>query len=740
VTAQDESLSEIGKLELFVQTGAEKMGGTPYLSPPDARKLLEKIAHRRVVTGRPVEMVDLALKSSQFVWPPELSEVDRRRVVGQLIGDSGIVITDDDGFRFTRREAETYLAAWHIVRRHPRGPRRWPPGAARYFAPQPKWSQPESELTFFLAALYWPQARRAVERSLCRLLDKRHLYPNVDLVIELLQHDVLPGSDFHERTAESLRQALGEDSLPEEQWSFVAGRLHLLDPATAVITLDNFIRTPLEAMPPQRRFLAVIELAKHEPERAAKNLEILAVNLTGRPEDRLKTAFLISGYSPEQGVRAMLQLARTADMRDLRVDAAIASGSLDLMREFVEHGRGLADSGRLRLVAALLERDLDLAVSAAERFASNAAGDTPLRVANLLAPRAQQAALRIAVAVAWPAGSSADSELRLRAVILIGEIDSAQAIPTLDQLSKESSVTAEIQLRAASLIVTEHQGPITALVDFAENPALAKTLRAKAAKKAGQVDPITGARLLIAIATTDRPTRRDRLELLKAAYGFDPEPAAEALAELAKERIDDTIRLEAVEIAGPKLTKARRIALYSDIATNAKDNDAAMTAARKVLAAEEVQGRRLMATVAMRKGASDTFRLTAALEGGSAAAPALRDLALNARPDTLRLKASQALKQFDSTDATKALQRLIKNSSSGSLRIEAALSLPGRAAVDSLVDISRNPREKEKDRLQAALKANEQDSKRGQQALDELVRAPHISAAVKQAARKHLKK
>ncbi|GAB2982419.1 hypothetical protein LWP59_16770 [Amycolatopsis acidiphila] len=741
MTTHDETPREIEELERFVQAGVEKLSGTHYLDEAGARELVEEIASRRAFVSRSLSMVELAAAYPRFAWPAELSEADRRQAVVQMIDSSGIAIADHNDFTFARPDVEAYLAAGHIVRSHPRGPRRWDPRTWKYLAPQPTWPWPHIELSLFLAALWWPAARTAVERQLGRLLSERHRNPNVRFVIELVRRDLLPGSDVGRQTTELLRHALADDRLADQDWMNTAVWLHQIDPKAAVAELDDFIRVPLQAISDQRKLLATVELMKHAPDRGRKNLEILAANLTGTPRDRLKTARLIGDIDPAPGIRAMLQLASTPDMHEFRADAAIAAGSPDLLADLVEHGHGLSDDTRLRLSTELLGRDRVTGIAAAERFAVAATPKTRLRIAELLRSYDPQKAVQITSAVARTADHRGDGELRLRAVILIGEIDPAQAIPALTRLSADSSVSDEVRFDAAKHIAAEHQGPITALVELVGAPDVDWTYRAAAAKEAGKTDPVTGARLLIATANTGPPSDAARLDLLKKAHALDPGTAAEQLVELAgRKRVAGRIRLEAGNLAGPKLSKPRRIALYSDIATSTNDDNTAREAAQKVLATDPVRGRQLMAVLADRKKASFTYRLTAAKEGGSEAIRPLRDLAGTARPDAIRLEAAQTLLKFDRTSARSALKRLVQSGQPGKVRIEAALSLPRTSAVHALITITGDRRENDSVRLQAALKAKEYDAKRGRQALHDLIEDPRLSRRVQEQARRHLKK
>lgn len=702
---------------------------------------MEEIAHRRVQVSPSESMTGLAVKSARFAWPRGWSEAERRETVVELFGDSGILVPDGGDFRFSRPGVQEYLAAWHIVRRHPRGPSRWDPRARRYLAPRPTWPSPGSELDLFLAALWWPGARAAVERRLSRLLGERHRDPNVRLVLELVRRNLVPWGDLAPRAAEVLRRALADGRSAEQDWVNAARWLVELDPEGAAATFDSFVRTPLAAMPDRRRLFATVELAKLRPDRARQNLEILAAGLTGEPAARLATARLIGDHEPALGHQVMLRLANTPGMHDLRVDAAIATGSLDLMSDLVEHDRGVSDEARLRLAGELLGRDRGAGLRAAQRFAATAADDTGLRIAELLAPHDLQAALRVAQAIAEaPEGTEGTDEIRLRAVLLIADYAPAQAIPALQRLAADPSATGEVRVEAATLVVTDYSGPITALVDLAADPGLGRTHRAAAAEEAGKTDAATGAQLLIELAQAHPPSDAARFDLLRKAYGLDRVPAATALAELARShRVAGPIRVKAVDLIARDLGAGRRTALYREIALG-EDENAAMDAAGKLMAIDHAGGKRLMAELAGRKGASFTYRLTAAQKAGSDAAKPLRDLATSARPDAIRLQAAKMLYEFDRSNAKPALKRLVRQGRPGEVRIEAALCLPGRSAVEALLTIAADRGEKDRIRLEAASTAKGRDRQRGRQALEELAEDARVSRSVQEAARKQLRK
>ena len=119
---------EISSLDRFVEQCLAKLAETRYLPENKARAFLEEVAHHhRHASFRGA--VEAAAASLRLDWPPDLDQAERQAAISQLLGDSGIAVVEDGDFRFTSQAVEDYLAAWHIVRRHPRGPRRWRPAS-----------------------------------------------------------------------------------------------------------------------------------------------------------------------------------------------------------------------------------------------------------------------------------------------------------------------------------------------------------------------------------------------------------------------------------------------------------------------------------------------------------------------------------------------------------------------------------------------------------------------------------
>lgn len=603
----------------------------------------------------------------------------------------------------------------------------------------------------FLVALWWQEqkAKPSVERRLRRLLRDRYHDADINFVIELIQRNLIPGSKIPNLTVNFLLRKFteGQQDQDEGRWVVTVERLYLLDPKKAIAELERVVRDLGRTITPGRKRAAVEILMKDDPACGAKNLGILAdssLDKTGEPQDWLDTAIWIDKYSCELSERTILRLTGKPEMGDLRADAAISVNSFERMCELIRREGTLSDQARLRLSRKLCDQNLKepygqkwpMAVTAMQQFAQIAREDgTPLWIAKMVKPHDQPVALRIADDVAW--NKKIDSGERLNAVIWIGEIEPAQTVLGLEQLSEDSSVTDKVRLAAAMRIVTHHDGPITAVVKLGYNLKLDHNYRIEAAEFVGQRDHVTGARLYISIAKTCK-LPYPQLNLLRKAYKLDPGPAADALAEFAENpRIPGKIRLDAIEIARQKLDKQRTIGLYTTIAKTT-DNDSALTSAREVMKINLDAGRRLMGELADQNKDIISFRLPAALEADTYGTRVLKAFMSTAQPYTVRFTVARALWDIGrKPEAEPTLRELVKTSGAGKVRIDAARTLPD--AVNALITITNDRREKEENiRFDAGLEAEKKNPKEGRRALRELAGDPEISEALREKIRRHL--
>lgn len=717
-------------LERIVQSCLENLRGSPHLADEDdARAFLTEVADHCRDAAPQGASVERVASSRHLTWPPDLAEADRQAIAVRLVVDTGIAGVDDGEIRFTDPTAQDYLAAHHLFRRYPRGPRWWSPRTRNLLAPRQIWPWPEAGTLVLLTALWRRDAPTAVDRRLRRLLHHRHRDPNLRFVVELVRRDLLPGSDLRDRTAAILREELADGSQDDAHWATMVECLRLLDPAMAAGELENVVRSPGPTVTPLRRVAAAAELLAHDPARGTENLRIVGDSLTGGPRDRLDAARRIAELDAAVGARTMRLLAHTREMGDLRTDAAHHEGSPAVLLELMAPAHALPDDGRLRLGTALLALDPTTGVEALERLARTASGPaTPLRVAEVVEPHDRDLALRLADELAWPAHGTVGSMVRLHAVLLIGKFEPARAVPDLYRLATERSVTGEVRVLAATA-VNRFGGSTTALVELSEDPNLDLGYRTEAAEAVGRVEPTTGARLLITLSATCSPTSAERPELLRRAYRLDRVLAAEEIVEFARDsRVDGRTRFDLIEFAADTLGRRLAVDLYSVIAAD-RDLYIAKKAARKVLTMDQYTGQRLMADIANHPGASSATRLEVAQEAGRHGRAILATLADSGHPDTVRLAAAKALFALDRQAGERALRKLAEASRTGDLRLDAALALPN--AVDALVAIAGDRREKDTLRREAALKTRELDRRRGRKALADLSEARGISQSVR---------
>lgn len=716
---------EVDSLERFVEQCLAKLADTRYLPENKARAFLEEVAHHhRSSSFR--DAVEAAAASLRLDRPPDLDQAERNAAVGQLLADSGIAVVEDGDFRFASQAVADYLAACHIVRRHPQGPRWWRPTSWKYLRPRAVWPWPDDKVTLFVVALWWHNTRPGVLRRLRRLLREKHRDPNILFVTELLRRDLVIESDLREKTIRIHRQQLEDGERTDERWTATVRSLFLLDPELAAADLEHIVQYPNTTITDHRRLAAVDVLTELDAVRGKNNLRILAGTMNGPPQERLDVIVLIRDRDQPIGDRAVRQFMDDPEMGDLRAKAAILFGDHTLWSDMITGDHNLSDSARLALLVELVKLDSTAAIAAAVRFTETAHEEaTPVWIANAIRRADRDTALQILNDISRAVRRRISDPVRRSAADLIGEIDPPRAIPELEYLSRDPTMGIESRFNAAHDIV-DRNGPLTALLDFANTSDLDRSYRFRAAKKISTVDPEIGGRAFIAIARDCAPADPDQLVLLQEAFELVPGPAAEALTEAAKDhRGPALLRAKAVEIASPMLDRDHILTLYTAIVTTA-GNDDAFSVAKLVKGVDLNTGERLMAGLASRSNATPRFKLKAARAAGGYGKPVLKQLADSARPDSLRLEACQALYRIDQKLGIAALQKLVKKRGAGEVRISAALALPEQHSVKALIYITLD-RGNENVRLKAGVKAMEKNEAHGRQALVELANDPTIS-------------
>lgn len=692
-----------------------------------ARHFLEEVAFRCLDRPFPAALARAAAAH-------RLDDTAEGDSLHRLLTDVGVVARQDGRIRFVPDGVGDYLAASHVVRRHPRGPNVLHPHR-RFLRPGTTWPWQDSETALFQVALWWPVAETAMRKRLKVLLSRKHCDPNVHFVAALLHRGLVTANDLREQTVEILQEHLADDGREIGAWRTTLGALQLLEPQQTADALERLAQPRSRAASSLRRFDAVDELTSRDPVRGERSLRLLAETLTGDRYERLEVARMIRQRDTALGDRAFRCLAEAQDMGDLRVEAAKLTGDLALWAELVGGERGISDAARLKLLAELADADKAEAVTAAERFSRTATAETtPVEIAKAIRKLDPEAALRTADGVAWPTRREVSGPVRRAAVHLIGELVPARRFTDLDRLSREAP-DEETQFNAAADIV-EQGGPVTALHDFAANPKKSRDCRLLAARKVGKVDRNSGGRLLVDIARSYKPTDPDQLALLREAHALAPSPAAKALEDIARnERRPASFRIRTVELG--VFDKNKTIELYWHIATTTRDKEAARTAARKVLGMNQDTGEQLMARLAKKFTADPAFQLSLAREAGSRGKTLLHHLGLHTPSMELRLKAADALLDVDQKLAAEVINKIVRKHRGGEVRIRAACLLPDKQALEALRHIV-DDQDHEDVLFAAGVKAVEIDKERGKRMLRDLSESRRVSPRTREKIRKVL--
>lgn len=657
-------------LEAAVGRHVTAVGASPLLNGK-ARPFLEEVAFRCLERPFPAALARTA--AAHRLDDPEGTSLH------DLLSDGGVVAEHDGGIRFVPDGVGDYLAACHVVRRHPRGPSVLHPHR-KFLRPHATWPWQDSETALFQVALWWPVAETKMRKRLNDLLSRRHCDPNVHFVAALLHRGLVSADDLREKTVEILRQHLAEDRREIGAWRATVGALELLEPQQTAAALESLAQQ--RSRRALRRLDAVDELTERDPVRGKHNLGLLAKSLAGDRHERLEVAKMIGQRDTELGEVAIRRLADAQDMGDLRVEAAELTGDLALWAKLVGDEGGISDEARLRLLAALVKADKAAAVTTAERFAETVTDEaTPVEIARTIRKVDPQAALRMADAIAWPTRREVPGPVRRAAVHLIGKLVPARRFADLDRLSREVP-DEETQFNAAADIV-EQGGPSTALHDFAANPKKSRDRRILAARGVGKVDTDSGGRLLVAIAKSYKSTDPAQLKVLREAHALAPSPAAKALEDIARdERRPASFRISTVELG--LFGKNKTIELYEHIAITTRDKEDARTAARKVLVMNQDTGEQLMARLAKKFTADPAFQVSLAREAGTRGKTLLHQLGLHTPSIELRLEAAAALLDIDRRLATEVINKIVRTRRGGEIRVRAACLLPDKQALEAL--------------------------------------------------------
>lgn len=682
-----------------------------------ARALLEDVAFHHLERSF-ANALAKTVAAHRIDDSPKGDELLRLLIDGEVIAEQGGMI------RLVPGDVGDYLAACRVVRRLPRGPIMLLPWHRKFLRPKDMWPWPDSGTALYQAELWWHEAQPRTRRRLNVLLRRKHRDPNVHFVAALLHRGEVIADDLRARTVEILLEHLADEGRPIGKWRATLTALELLEPRQAFEALERLAEPRSHTASALRRFAAVDELTKRDPERGGRGLRTLATTLTGDPHEKMDVAEMIRQRDDELGAVAFRCLADDRHMGDLRTRAAKVTGDLALWADQVGEGRGISDPERLRLLAELADADEVMAVRAAERFAETATLETtPVEIAQFVRKFDQETALRLADEIAWSTRREVAGPVRRSAVHLIGELVPTRRFTDLARLSREVP-DEETQFNAATDIV-DAGGPITALHDLAANPKKSRDRRLRAARRIAQVDRDSGGRLLVVIAKSYQATDPEQLKILREAHPLAPSPAAKALEDIARDtHRPASFRIRAVEIG--VFDKNKTIELYTHIATNTRNEEDARTAARKVLGMDQGKGEELMARLANKFTANPEFQFSLALDAGARAKTVLHQLGLRTPSIELRLKAGAALLDVDKRLGTEVIIKIARTRRGGETRILAACLLPTKQALDELGRIAHD-QDRETVLVEAGVKAMEIDDERGRKILRDLAGSRRIS-------------
>ncbi|MGW5719335.1 hypothetical protein ACWEVP_24405 [Amycolatopsis sp. NPDC003865] len=362
------------------------------------------------------------------------------------------------------------------MRKYPR------PGRRRLRPRLEAWKNWEVEL--FLVGL-WAADGKDVTRVLTRFLRRRHWKHNHGFVVDVIRQ----GLQVPDKVRDRLRRGLVEQvTNPQtlDDWREAATALVHVDPDAAVEKLEAVLRDDTGKVVRIEALRLLLTLDRRRGITAANYL-IFADRAD--PEARLRAAKVVFEADRSHGLRTLVRLTATAELRELRVDAAQlvfgedAARGREILRRLVEDPR-CPDQARLVAAETLCAHDPDQISALALLSRDHAAGfETRLAaaVAAVVHRRATGAELlaELAQDLRNPAG------VRRRAARALGDAD-VRAIPLLRELAMAGRDEPEDRFDAAlALAEVDPEAGLDALLTLADDERLGQW-RIDSAKAAGQ--------------------------------------------------------------------------------------------------------------------------------------------------------------------------------------------------------------------------------------------------------------
>ncbi|SFW76298.1 trypsin-like peptidase domain-containing protein [Amycolatopsis australiensis] len=547
-------------------------------------------------TGRPVPtLVEVA--SRHVPRPPDtVPEAEWTKIVHEVFLATSLLIGRRGGPEFLHQTILEYLAAEHLVRRHPRPGRRWLPPRLQ------DWKNWEVEL--FLVGL-WAAGGKDVTRVLTRMLRRRHWKHNHGFVADVIRQ----GLPVPDKVRDRLRRGLIEQvAHPQtlDDWREAVAELAHLDAGAAEDNLEALLREETESVARFEALRLLLDLDRSRGITAANYLVF-----SGRPdaEERLRVAKIVLEADRPHGLRTLIQLAAAPELRGLRLEAAQLVFAEDpergreTLRRLVEDP-GCPDPARLAAAEAICARDpgevpatlallsrdrtvgfetrcgaavaarhrqralgADLLAELAEdprhppaarRRAARALGDTDLRAVEILRGLALAA--------------QGDPEERFDAASALAEVDPGAGLDVLSALARDPRLDAW-QVDAAK-IAAQYPGTrdraLDRLTELAGDAEAEFAIRRFAAHALHELDPVRGIDALVELATGPGASDDRMSAITDLADGRDEERAAGLLRAIVESRAE-SVRMRGK--AAAELASLEPGLAASAYATLAQDSD-----------------------------------------------------------------------------------------------------------------------------------------------------------------------
>jgi uncharacterized protein (UPF0147 family) len=461
------------------------------------------------------------------------------KIVHEVLLATSLLISRRSGPEFLHQTILEFLAAEHLARRHPRPGRRW-------LRPRLEaWKNWEVEL--FLVGL-WAADGKDVTRVLTRFLRHRHWKHNHGFVVDVIRQGIHVPDKVRDRLQRGLVEQVTRPQTLDD-WREAATALAQVDPGAATDALEAVLRDDTEKAARLEALRLLLELDRNRGITAANYL-VFAEH--GDPEERLRAAKTVFEVDRPHGVRTLVRLSATSELRELRVEAALlvfaedAERGRELLRRLIEDS-GCPGKARLVAAEALCTHDEEQVTVLALLSRDRTAG-FETRIAAAVAAVGRRRTLGAELLAELAEDPRNLSTVRRRAARALGDTD-ARAIPLLRGLATAAHEEPKDRFHAAVAL---------AEVDPGTGLDVYLTLAADPRMEDWQIDSIK--------AAGQYPERRDwaldRLTVLSADTGrefairrfaahslheLDPERGVGALTRLALTPGNPSDRLDVID-------------------------------------------------------------------------------------------------------------------------------------------------------------------------------------------------